>query len=318
MKKIVILMGGISNEREISLISGAAVEAALNASGYEVFVLDPRDFPSLAELLLKIKELGADLVFNALHGGAGEDGRIQAALELEDIPYTGSDSKASALAMDKYVSKLIALAEGIPCAKHILFRGNLIEDYKDTQDFAEFSQKLGMPIIVKPNVSGSSVGISIVHDLSELGSAVELALAHCPEILLEEYIAGSEITVSILGGKSLPVVEIRPKSGWYDYLNKYSSGNTEYLAPAPLEESVSKMAQVYAERIFRALGCSVYARVDFRVRDGKCYFLEVNTLPGMTKLSLTPMAAAAAGMSFPELLKTIINISIEDSLKEEL
>ncbi len=313
MKKIVLLKGGVSNEREISLVSAEAVELALVDMGYEVYGLDPMDYPSLAQLLQKIKEYDADLVFNALHGGAGEDGRLQAALELENIAYTGSDSKSSALAMDKYVSKLIALAEGIPCAKHILLRGNLIADYNDEQDYAEFAETLGLPIIVKPNVSGSSVGISMVENLAQLKPAVELALEHCPVVLLEEYIAGREITVSILDRKSLPVVEIRPKSGWYDYLNKYTSGKTEYLAPAPLEESISQLAQLYAERIYSALGCSVYARVDFRIRDGKCYFLEVNTLPGMTKLSLTPMAAAAAGLSFPELLKTIIDISIEGS-----
>lgn len=313
VKKIALLKGGRSNEREISLVSSEAVEAALIGLGYEVCALDPMGYPSLAELLAAIKEVGAELVFNGLHGGAGEDGRLQAALELEGIPFTGSGSKASLLAMDKYVSKLIAEAEGIPAAQHILLRGNLIEDYNDPQDYLGFVNALGLPIIVKPNVSGSSVGISMVKNLEELKPAVELALEHCPVILLEEYIAGREITVSILGRNSLPVVEIRPKSGWYDYLNKYTSGNTEYLAPAPIEEAVAELASLYAERIFFALGCSVYARVDFRIRDGKPYFLEVNTLPGMTKLSLTPMAAKAAGISFPELLELIITLSMQDS-----
>nr|MDK2850347.1 D-alanine-D-alanine ligase [Candidatus Cloacimonadota bacterium] len=309
MRRIVVLQGGTSLEREISLISGAEISKALKHMGYKVCELDPATYPTLIELVAEIKDYQADMVFNALHGGDGENGKLAAALQMSGIPFTGSGYKASCLAMDKYISKLIAKAEGITCPKDILMRGNLIQDYNDPEDYSGFAEKLGLPMIVKPNDSGSSVGISIVHKLDQLKEAVEAAFRQCDTVLLEEYIPGREITVSILGGKALPVVEIRPKNGWYDYHNKYTKGSTEYLAPAPLAESISQLVSLYAERIFFAMSCSVYARVDFRLNQDKLYFLELNTLPGMTPLSLTPMAAKAAGMSFEDLLEHILDLS---------
>lgn len=306
MKSILILKGGISPERAISLISAQAVGEELSAAGYHVSYIDPQDYPGLAQLLAAIRAARADMVFNALHGGSGENGQLAAALELEGIPFSGSGSKASCIAMDKYIAKLIVAAEGIPTPKHIILRANLLADYNDPQDYSGFVENYGLPLIVKPNDAGSSVGISKVEYLEELKPAVEEAFRYGDSVLVEEYIAGREITVSILNGRALPVVEIKPREGWYDFKNKYTKGNTDYLVPAPLEEATAHLCQLYAERIFFALSCSVYARVDFRLRDGVPYFLEMNTLPGMTSLSLTPMAAKAAGLSFKDLLKTII------------
>jgi D-alanine-D-alanine ligase len=316
MESIVILYGGISPERDVSLISGAEVGRVLAEKDHRISYLDPGEYPDLAVLVQAIREQNPSIVFNALHGGSGENGQLAAALELAGVPFTGSGSKASVLAMDKYIAKLVVGAEGIPLAKHILLRANLLEDYNDPRDYSTFTESLGLPLIVKPNDAGSSVGISIVHELGELKPAVEESFKYCSSVLLEEYIEGRELTVSILDGKALPVVEIRPHAGWYDYHNKYTKGKTEYLAPAPIDEATTQLTQLYAERAFFALGCTAYGRVDFRLRDNTPYFLEVNTLPGMTSLSLTPMAAKAAGYSFLELLQQIIILSRKPNVEE--
>ena len=310
MKKILVLKGGISPERDVSLVSGAEIAKELRLSQYDVCELDPADYPRLADLLLAIEAEHPFMVFNGLHGGCGENGDLQAALQLAGIPFTGSLSKGSTLAMDKYIAKLLVAEEGVPVPKHILMRGNLLEDYNDPMDYRAITETLGLPIIVKPNDAGSSVGISMVEDIASLKEAVTEAFKYCSTVLLEEYIPGRELTVSILDDKAMPVVEIKPKAGWYDYKNKYTKGNTEYLAPAPIDEAMAHLAQLYALRAFNALSCSVYGRVDFRLDEDKLYFLEVNTLPGMTALSLTPMAAKAAGMSFGDLLETIIKNSV--------
>ncbi|MCK9558307.1 MAG: D-alanine--D-alanine ligase [Candidatus Cloacimonetes bacterium] len=310
MKKILVLKGGNSPEREISLISGSEVAKALLLLNYNVSEIDPADYPRFSDLLMAIEAENPYMVFNGLHGGCGENGDLQAALQLAGIPFTGSLSKGSTLAMDKYIAKLIVSQEGVPVPKHILMRGNLLEDYNDPEDYKAFTETLGLPIIVKPNDAGSSVGISMVEDLSALKTAVDKAFKYCSSVLLEEYIPGRELTVSILNGKALPVVEIKPRAGWYDYTNKYTKGKTEYLAPAPIDEAIAHLAQLYAVRAFNALSCSVYGRVDFRLDNDKLYFLEVNTLPGMTALSLTPMAAKAAGIAFSDLLVTIIENSV--------
>lgn len=310
MKKILVLKGGISPEREISLVSGSEIAKELRLSQYDVCELDPADYPRLADLLLAIEAEHPFMVFNGLHGGCGENGDLQAALQLAGIPFTGSLSKGSTLAMDKYIAKLLVAEEGVPVPKHILMRGKILEDYNDPMDYRAITETLGLPIIVKPNDAGSSVGISMVEDIASLKEAVNEAFKYCSTVLLEEYIPGRELTVSILDDKAMPVVEIKPKAGWYDYQNKYTKGNTEYLAPAPIDEAMAHLAQLYALRAFNALSCSVYGRVDFRLDEDKLYFLEVNTLPGMTALSLTPMAAKAAGMSFGDLLETIIKNSV--------
>lgn len=309
MKKIVVLKGGTSPEREVSLVSGTEIASALKNMGYKVIEIDPADYPELTDLLTAIQNEQSLLVFNGLHGGSGENGELQAALSLAGIKLTGSGFKASCFSMDKYISKLIAIAEGIPVPKYILMREDLLEDYQDTEDYSGFSNQLGLPIIVKPNDAGSSVGISRVECLEDLKPAVQKALQYSRSVLLEEYIPGRELTVTIIDSEAYPVVEIKPLEGWYDYTNKYTHGKTKYEAPAQIDDTVAKLLQLYALRLWKAFGLSGYARIDFRYDDLKLYFLEVNTLPGMTSLSLTPMAAKAAGMSFQDLLQKIIYVT---------
>ncbi|HNZ89398.1 MAG: D-alanine--D-alanine ligase [Candidatus Cloacimonadota bacterium] len=309
MEKIVVLKGGTSPEREVSLVSGAEIASALRNMDYSVIEIDPADYPKLSDLLTAIQNEQPLLVFNGLHGGSGENGELQAALSLAGIKFTGSGFKASCFSMDKYISKLIALAEGIPVPQYILMREDLLEDYQDVEDYSGFSNQLGLPIIVKPNDAGSSVGISRVECLEDLKPAVQKALQYSHSVLLEEYIPGRELTVTIIDSEAYPVVEIKPLEGWYDYTNKYTHGKTKYEAPAQIDDTVAKLLQLYALRLWKAFGLSGYARIDFRYDGLKPYFLEVNTLPGMTSLSLTPMAAKAAGMSFQELLQKIIYIA---------
>ena len=309
MEKIAVLEGGISPEREISLRSGEAIAKALREKGYEVIELDPADYSDFYSLISKLRTEKISIVFIGLHGGTGENGELQAALSLAGFKYTGSGPKACTLTMDKYVSKLMALDEGIPAPEYILMREDLLNDYQDPNDFSAIEAKLGLPIIVKPNDSGSSVGISIVDKLFELKEAVKLALTYSDSVLLEQYIPGKELTATVLDGKALPLIEIRPLNGWYDFNNKYSKGHSEYLCPAPVEESVSQLIQLYAERLWKVLGLKGYARIDFRYDGNKPYFLEVNTLPGMTDLSLTPMAAKAVGINFPELVDKIVSLA---------
>lgn len=310
MKRIVVLKGGFSPEREVSLVSGTEIAKELRLLGYNVHEIDPHDYVNSVSFVHELTKHNPDIVFNGLHGGSGENGELQALLSLLNLPFTGSEFKACCITMDKYITKLIVAQEGIPVPKHILLRGNVLEDYSDPQDYASFTSELGLPIIVKPNDAGSSVGISRVDDLHQIKNAVLDALKYSTSALLEEYIPGRELTVTVVDGKALPVVEIKPLSGWYDYNNKYTKGKTEYVAPARLDDSTAKLIQLYAERIWKAMDLSGYARIDFRYDDTKAFFLEVNTLPGMTPLSLTPMAAKAAGLSFGELLQSVINISL--------
>lgn len=310
MKTICVLKGGISSEREISLKSGAAIADELRRLGYQVFETDPAAYSRLDGLLADIRRQSADLVFMGLHGGFGENGKLQAALELAEIPHTGSGYEACCVTMNKHLSKLVALAEGVPTPAFVLMREDLIADYNSDEDLRGFLSGLGMPVVVKPNDGGSSVGISVVQEPSELKPAVQRAFAESRQVLVEQFIPGRELTVTVLGGKALPVVEIKPLQGWYDYHNKYTKGNTEYIAPAEIEPSVAQLLQVYATRLWHAFGLKAYARVDFRYDGSQAWFLEVNTLPGMTSLSLTPMAAKAVGKDFPALLETIIELSI--------
>lgn len=308
MKTICVLQGGSSSEREISLLSAAAVSYELKHLGFKVFKLDPQDYPTISELIQAIKSGDAELVFFALHGGEGENGKLQAALELEAIPFTGSGSRACCITMDKYISKLIARDIGVPTADFIIMRENMIVDYNTAEDLRGFLASLDLPVIIKPNDGGSSVGCSLVTSIEALKPAVELAFKESNNVLVEKYIPGSELTVTVLDGKALPVVEIKPIDGWYDFANKYTKGKTVYVAPAEIEPALSHLLQVYAMRLWHAFDLKGYARVDFRYDGNKAWFLEVNTLPGMTSLSLTPMAAKSVGIDFAKLLETIINL----------
>lgn len=294
-KKIGVLYGGLSAEREVSLKSGAAVHKALVSQGYNAVAIDVgRD---LADVL---KREGVEAAFIALHGRYGEDGCVQGLLELLQIPYTGSGVLASALAMHKLYSKQTFAASGILTAPFRCYRRD--EPVKP----ADLPFKL--PLVVKPVQEGSSVGISIVKDEADLAKALELAFCHDDEILVEQFIKGQEVQVGIIEDRAVGAIEIVPKNEFYDFEAKYTDGMAEHIFPARLEESLYKKAQQIGLSAHRALGCRGYSRVDLLVTPaGDCYVLEVNTLPGMTALSLLPeIAAKGAGMSFETLVSRII------------
>ena len=305
-KKIIILYGGFSPEREISLLTGKGIFDSLNSQDeYLPIYVDPVNYLSYIELCNVIKKEKSYIVFNALHGEDGENGKIQALFDLENIEYTGSGHLASAVAMDKNMATALVKSLSLPVPSGFLIKKNNFNINEVEID--------KFPVVIKPNDKGSSVGISIVDKRETLPKAFEEAFKYSDNVLIEEYIKGRELTVTILGNNTLPVVEIIPQNGWYDFTNKYTSGNTTYQTPAVLSHRDTNLVQSYAMQIFKTFGCDIYGRVDFRYDGEKFYFLEVNTLPGMTPLSLTPKAAKAFGLSFYELLKFII----EESKKKE-
>lgn len=294
-KKIGVLMGGLSAERDVSLKSGAAVLQALVSEGFNAVAIDVgRD---LADVL---KREGVQAAFIALHGRYGEDGCVQGLLELLQIPYTGSGVLASALAMHKLYSKQVFAANGILTAPFRCFRRG------ESVRLSELP--FGLPLVVKPVQEGSSVGISIVKEAGQLAAALESAFCHDDEILIEQYIKGQEVQVGILDDRPIGAIEIVPKNEFYDYEAKYTDGMAEHIFPARLEAALYEKAQQVGLAAHRALGCKGYSRVDLLVTaNGDCYLLEVNTLPGMTALSLLPeIATKGAGLSFEALVSKII------------
>jgi D-alanine-D-alanine ligase len=302
--KIAVVLGGSSSEKDISILTGLSVAEALSGK-YDTEVIHiGGDISILPEKLL-----GANIVFNALHGGIGENGDIQSFFDLHHISYCGSAAKASRLAMDKHLSKMIAKTESVPTPEWILIKS----DNYSTQLLNENAIKFDFPYIVKPADEGSTVGLSLVNGEDEIEGAIEIAGKHSTNILLEEYISGRELTVGILGAKALPIVEIISEHELYDYECKYAKGKSQYKVPAELPEKVARKIQDDALRIYKAIGCRHYGRIDFRLNEkNEHYFLEINTLPGMTSTSLLPMAAQAAGLDFPELVDTIIKIAMVD------
>lgn len=328
-RKIAVLMGGTSAERDVSLASGIRITEALRQAGHEVVAVDtvagvlsaadeqrllaggvvktaPPDTKSLirmnAAMQGTLKSLPrADVLFLALHGGQGEDGTLQALLDLTGVPYTGSGHLASALAMDKDLSKHLFRAAGVPTADWLMAPATA-EDVRAS---------LGFPVIVKPSKQGSTVGLSIVKTPEQLQPAIEAALEHDDEVMIERFIAGRELTVGILGDDVLPVGEIISKNEIYDYEAKYTPGMAVEEFPAKLTQAEAQTVQRLAKKAFDALKLRGYARIDFRMAtDGTFYCLEANTLPGMTQTSLIPQAAAAAGISFPELCDRIVQIAL--------
>ncbi|MEQ1598228.1 MAG: D-alanine--D-alanine ligase [Methylotenera sp.] len=300
--KVAVLFGGKSAEREISLKSGSAVLAALLRQGVDAHAFDPAE-RSLHELE------GFDLAFNSLHGRYGEDGTIQGALELMNIPYTGSGVMASSVGMDKWRTKLLWKVLNIATPD--------FEVVNAQSDFAAIEKKLGLPLFVKPANEGSSIGITKVKQKGGLQPAWILACRADPLVIAEQFIGGGEYTVGILGETPLPIVRIVPKNEFYDYEAKYLRNDTEYLCPCGL--SAEKEAQIQAEALqaFRAVGCRDWGRVDFLMDEqGNHYFLEVNTSPGMTDHSLVPMAAKAAGISFDELVIKILAMTLDAPKKD--
>ncbi|MGH2574374.1 MAG: D-alanine--D-alanine ligase [Ignavibacteria bacterium] len=340
---IIVLTGGTSSERNVALASGREIARALRESGHNVTVIDPvfgseqpgeeeifnanpvigKEFPTMEELKTyssrKVIECinselfdDTDIVFLGLHGKFGEDGKIQSLLEMRGVKYTGSEVTPSAVAMDKDISKILFIHNSIPTPNWYMVE-------KGRNSYEEIDEKiklyLGYPAVIKPNDEGSTVGLSIVQpDVEDvqLEKAVDYAFEYSDRIMLEEYIDGRELTVTILGDEALPVVEIKPRDGFYDYEHKYTKGKTEYFCPADIPDSLASQLNEFSLLAHKSLGCKAYSRVDFRLNSsGESFCLEVNTLPGMTELSLVPMAAKARNISFPELLNRIIELSLK-------
>ena len=331
--RVTVLMGGTSSERDVSLASGIRVAEALRSRGHDVRAVDPargeisldeqralaggvvvqtappsqealrrmarEALPKMASTLPRAGD--TDVVFLGLHGGTGEDGTIQAMLDLAAVPYTGSGHLASALAMDKDLSKQLFRQSGVTTADWLMAPAGA----------DEVNARLGFPVIVKPSKQGSTVGLSIVRDPGQLQAAIDEASNFDDEVMIEAFIAGRELTVGILGGDALPVGEIVPKHEIYDYECKYTPGMADERFPAELTSEETARIQHEARVAFRALKLGGCARIDFRMsQDGRFYCLEANTLPGMTQTSLIPQAAAAAGISFPELCDRIVRLAI--------
>ena len=300
--KIVVMLGGPSAERKVSLRSGAGVAQALRSLGHTVMELDPEK-PNW------ILPPETDVFFLALHGTYGEDGTVQAQLEKLGVPYTGCDAEASRIAFDKVLTKQRCVAAGVPTAKFLVVES------------AKTPWPLGWqpPVVVKPVRQGSSVGLQFVERVADWPGALAEALRYDSRVLVEEKIAGREVTVGILDGEALPVVEICPKTGAYDYRNKYTAGCTEYFCPADFDAAATKRIQDAALGAFHAIGGRDYARVDVMVRaNGEPVVLEVNTLPGMTETSLLPKAAAAIGISYAELCQRMIDLALKRSGVERM
>jgi D-alanine-D-alanine ligase len=292
--KVAVLLGGRSAEREISLLSGNAVLGALRERDVDAHAFDPKE-RDISDLKLE----NFDRVFIALHGRYGEDGTVQGALELLGIPYTGSGVMASALAMDKWRTKLMWQAVGIPVPKDVLVN--------ETSDWNAVVRSLGLPLIVKPVHEGSTIGLTKVRTVAELPAAYELAARHDRMVLAEEFIDGQELTASILGDTALPLIRIEAPQGNYDYQNKYFSDETKYHCPAGIRGDAEQTIRDAALHAFKVLGCEGWGRADLILRANKTFsFLEMNTSPGMTGHSLVPMAARQAGLAFPDLVMRIL------------
>ena len=293
-KKIGVLLGGLSAEREISLKTGKASLQALQKLGYDAVAIDVKQ-----NLPQQLQEAGVEVAFIALHGRFGEDGRVQGLLEMLQIPYTGSGVMASSMAIDKVMTKQLLVYYQLLTPQFDFMRPG-----DSANDLLLRCKEL--PLIVKPSREGSTIGITIAHNQDVLNSGIEMAAAMDGTVLVEEYIDGSELTVSVLNDEALPVIQIVPKSGFYDYQAKYTTGATEYILPAPMTAASYELIQNAAVNACRALGCRGAARVDFMFRGGEFFCIEVNTIPGMTETSLLPKAAQAAGIDFPQLVEMIL------------
>lgn len=338
---IVVLCGGISTEREVSINSGSMVCEALRSKNHNAILVDvyfgnedanifektvdtydidneKKYIQSLSDKVEETKKVRkdffgknvleicqkSDIVFMALHGENGENGKCQAAFDLFGIKYTGSGHLASGMAMDKGVTKQIFISQGVPTAKSVWIKRG------ESTNLADYGMKV--PVVVKACNGGSSVGVVIVQDESEYENAVDVCFALDEQILIEDYIKGREFSVGVVDKKALPVIEIIPKNGWYDYKNKYQAGATEEICPAELSEELTKKMQKIAEDACNVLGCEPYARADVMMdEEGNMYCLEVNTLPGMTSTSLIPQEARAVGMEFPELCEHLVELSLK-------
>ena len=301
-KKIGVLMGGLSSEREVSLASGNAVLKALKEKGYNAVGIDMgRDAGE------QVRKAGIEIAFNGLHGKFGEDGAIQGLLEIMGIRCTGSGILASAMGMNKIISKMVFKNHGLLVGPYMVL------DADKRGQLNEVPSVIAFPLVVKPSSEGSSVGVSLVYTYEELAPAVDLAFKYDREILLEKYIPGKEIQVGILGNRALGAIEIVPRnSAFYDYEAKYKEGGSDHFFPARIEKDAYQRVLEAGLAAHNALGCRGYSRVDFIIEEtGAPYILEVNTLPGMTATSLLPDIARGVGMSFPDLVEEILRLAIE-------
>ena len=293
--RVGVLMGGGSEEREVSIATGKAVIKACAENGYIA-----TEFGFTNNYKKHLKKLKTqNIIFNALHGGIGENGKIQAWLDKNNIKYTGSGAIASSLCMDKAASKEIAKRNGIETPDWQLIQ-------KATQKV-----KISLPFVVKPNDQGSTVGLSIVKNDQFIQPAIDLAFEHGNKVIIEKFISGRELTIPIINEDAYPIVEINPKNNYYDYECKYTPGMSEYTCPADIEQSLVEKIEANTMQLFQKFDCSVYARADYILdKSGVPYFLEMNTLPGMTSTSLVPKSAYARGQSFQKLIRYIIELSL--------
>lgn len=301
-QKIAVLFGGTSAEREVSLNSGGAVLAALKNLGYDAHGVDPRE-TAVADL----KKQGFDRAFNILHGRGGEDGVIQGVLEQIGLPYTGCGVMTSALTMDKMRTKMLWKGFGLPIADMEIVTKDNVAEFNPQAVVA----RLGLPLMVKPSREGSSVGLTKVKAVEDLKSAVDLALTHDDTALIEEWLAGDELTVPVLGGEVLPAVQIVPDGEFYDYNAKYISDNTQYICPMPMTDERWNELKKLVKQAYDVVGCRGWSRIDV-MTDSKGNFrlVEVNTTPGMTSHSLFPKSAATVGYSFEKLVEKILELSV--------
>jgi len=340
---IVILAGGESTEREVSLNSARAVTESLARSGHRVRVVDtltgryltdhsgvflPLEgslgadssgkttmtpqviMPESVRELIRLDDGGVDVVFNALHGGLGENGGIQALLDIMRLPYTGSPMAASAIAMNKDIAKRVMRSLGIPTAGWRRYDASATSFDEVVADLAR--REISLPFIVKPTDGGSTVGLTLVENEAQIAGAVRAAFDVSDSLIVEKYLAGREITIAVLDGRALPPVEIKPTHKLYDYACKYTKGKSRYFCPADVDGAIAARLSDDAVRFYNTIGCRGYARVDFIVASADNYIcLELNTLPGMTSLSLFPMAARAAGVEFDELLERLCYLALE-------
>ena len=299
-KKIGVLLGGLSSEREVSLASGNAILKALKEKGYHPVAIDVG-----RDVALQIRGQGIEMAFIALHGKFGEDGAIQGMLEVVGIPYTGSGILASALGMNKTVSKQVFRSQGLHVGPYEVI-------YAGTADRVHaVIEQIRYPVVVKPHAEGSSVGVSLVFKKEEVDRAVELAFQYGNEVLIEKFIKGKEVQVGILGDRALGAIEIVPKRAFYDYAAKYEQGMSDHFFPARIPDAVYTRTLEAGLAAHRAIGCRGYSRVDFIIDENSVpYILEVNTLPGMTSTSLLPEIAKGAGIQFPDLVEEILRLGL--------
>lgn len=297
--RVAVLMGGNSSEREISLVTGRNILAALQRCGVDAYSVDVDE--NISEHLRKDRP---DRVFIALHGPGGEDGKIQGLLQEMNIPFTGSGVSSSALTMNKIFTKCVWEYHGIPTPPMI------IVDHDP--DYLESAKKIGLPLCVKPSNEGSTMGVTRVNDWSEIDAAINTANQYEINTMIEPWIEGRELTVGIIGNYALPIIEIRPKMGFYDYDSKYIKGSTDYLCPAPLSDALSSAIRAVCLRAFQLTGCKGWGRIDLMLdNQDRFWLLELNTIPGMTETSLVPKAAKAEGVDFDQLVYEILWLSVD-------